>query len=162
MKYKAMLIPGLLVVALATSGCTKPSDTKPAEDSSTAAEAGAPAEHTHGSGPNGGVVFDLGNHHAEFTVDHGKQQCTILFLASDGKTPNAVSATEFTLAINETKTKEGTVVEAMTVTMLPEGAADGKASRFVGTDAGIGNVADFDGNVSGEIDGKPAQGQFKE
>lgn len=162
MNYKTMLIPGLFVVALATSGCTKPTDTKPAEGSSTAAGAGAPAEHTHGSGPNGGVVFDLGNHHAEFTVDHGKQQCTILFLASDGKTPNAVSATEFTLAINEAKTKDGKVIEAMTVTMLPEGAADGKASKFVGTDPGIGNVADFEGTVAGEIDAKPAQGHFKE
>ena len=53
-------------------------------------------------------------------------------------------------------------VEAMTITMLPEDAADGKASKFVGTDPGIGNVADFEGTVSGEIDGKPAQGEFKE
>ena len=160
MKYTTMLSPTLLVAALVMAGCSKPADTKPAE---TAAETPAPAAgHSHGSGPNGGVVFDLGNHHAEFTVDHGKQQCTILILGDDGKTPNPVAATELTLAINETATKDGTVVNAMTVTMTPEDAADGKASKFVGTDPGIGNVADFEGNVSGEIDGKPAQGSFKE
>jgi hypothetical protein len=45
---------------------------------------------------------------------------------------------------------------------VPEDAVDGKASKFVGTDAGIGNVADFDGTVTGEIDGKPTQGEFQE
>lgn len=161
MKYMKILSPGLLVAALVLGGCTKSADTKPAE---TAVEptAGGAGEHSHGSGPNGGVVFDLGNHHAEFTVDHGKQQCTILFLGDDGKTPNAVAATELTLAISETATKDGTVVNAMTVTMMPEEATEGKASKFVGTDPGIGNVADFEGNVLGEIDGKPAQGSFKE
>lgn len=162
MKYTKMLSPGLLVMALAAAGCSKPGDTKPAANTSGAAKAGATTEHAHGTGPNGGVVFDLGNYHAEFTVDHGKQQCTILFLGDDEKTPTAVTASEFTLTINETQTKDGTKVEAMTVTMLPEGAAEGKASKFVGTDPGIGNVADFAGTVSGEIDGKPAQGEFKE
>jgi hypothetical protein len=161
MKYMKMLSPGLIIVALMMTGCTKPAD-KAAVNDSKAPAASATTEHSHGTGPNGGVVFDLGNHHAEFTVDHGKQQCTILFLGSDEKSPNAVAASELTLAIKETKTKDGKIVEAMTVTMLPESAADGKASKFVGTDPGIGNVADFEGTVSGEIDSKPAQGAFKE
>ena len=162
MKYMKMSSSGLLVATLMVTGCTKSVETKPAASNSKAAEANAPTEHSHGTGPNGGVVFDLGNHHTEFTVDHGKQQCMLLFLGSDGKTPNAVAASELTLTINETKTTDGKIVEAMTVTMLPESAADGKASKFVGTDPGIGNVADFAGTVSGEIGGKPAQGAFKE
>ena len=30
------------------------------------------------------------------------------------------------------------------------------------TDKGFGNVADFEGSVFGEIDGKPAEREFKE
>lgn len=161
MKYSQTLCSGLLLAALAISGCSKPTENRNAETATEAAATPA-AEHSHGAGPNGGVVFDLGNHHAEFTVDHGKQQCTILFLGDDGKSPNSLAVTELTLAISETATKDGTVVNAMTVVMSPEDAVDGKASKFVGTDPGIGNVADFAGNVSGEIDGKPAQGSFKE
>jgi len=50
----------------------------------------------------------------------------------------------------------------MTIKLLPKVAADGKASKFVGTDPGLGNVADFEGTVIGEIDGRPSQGTFKE
>ena len=160
MKYMKWISPGLLVVALMATGCSKPSDTKPTTNVPAAVEEGA--EHSHGTGPNGGVVLDLGSHHAEFTVDHPKQQCTILILGDDEKTPTAVAADELVLTINETKTADGKVVEAMTITLLPEGAVDGKASKFVGTDPGIANVADFAGTVSGQIDNKPAQGEFKE
>jgi hypothetical protein len=107
-------------------------------------------------------VFDVGSHHAEFTVDHPKQQCMLLMLGDNEKTPTAVAATEFTVIINETKTGDGKVVKAMTVTMTPEDAVGGKASKFVGTDPGIGNVADFAGTVIGEIDGKPVSGNFDE
>jgi hypothetical protein len=163
MKCMNWMSSGLLVAALMMVGCDKPGAAPPpAKSPAAATDNAATPEHTHGTGPNGGVVLDLGSHHAEFTVDHGKQECTILILGDDEKTPTAVAANEFVLIINETKTKEGKVVEAMTITMLPADAADGKASKFVGTDPGIGNVADFDGTVSGEIDGKPAQGEFKE
>jgi len=107
-------------------------------------------------------VFDFGKHHAEFTVDHPKKECTVLVLGGDEKTPAAVAATELIVAIKETKTADGTVVPAMTVTLVGQDVVDGKASKFVGTDPGIGNVADFEGTVTGEVDGKPAQGDFKE
>jgi hypothetical protein len=108
------------------------------------------------------VVFDFGQHHAEFTVDHPKQQCMLLLLDDDAKTPIFEVAGELALATNPTKTKEGKAVDAMTITLTPTNAVDCKTSTFVGTDPGLGNVADFDGTVSGEIDGKPAQGEFKE
>jgi hypothetical protein len=159
MMYLKWMTPGLLVAALWTAGCTKSSDSTTAGTGTTAAPV---AEHAHGTGPNGGVVFDLGGHHAEFTVDHPKKECTILVLGDDEKSPTAVAATELILNIQETKTADGTVVAPMTITMSPVNAADGKAATFVGTDPGIGNVADFAGTVSGEIDGKPAMGEFKE
>ena len=94
-------------------------------------------------------MFDLGRHHAEFTVDHNKHECTVLILGEDEKTPIPAAATERILTTKETKTKDGKVMPQMTITMLPDDADDGKASKFVGSDPGLGNVADFAGALSG-------------
>jgi hypothetical protein len=113
-------------------------------------------------------VFDLGKYHAEFTVDHPANECTVLFLDGDGPDakPLPVAAEEFTLSIEETKVSEGPdkgkTVPPMTITLKPVDPQDGKASKFVGNNPGIGNVADFAGTVLGEIDGKPSQGKFAE
>jgi hypothetical protein len=163
MKCLNMLPTSLLLVSLIVSGCSKSSEKKPAATDSKGSTSAPPAaEHAHGAGPNGGVVFELGSNHAEFTVDHGKQQCAIVLLGSDEKTPTAIAATEFVLNTKETKTADGKTVPPMTITMKPVDAKDGKAMKFIGTDPGLGNVADFAGTVSGEIDSKPAMGEFKE
>lgn len=166
MRYAKTLGLGLLVAALAVTGCSKDADT-PNKDSTPQAKTekgiSNQAEHApHGTGPNGGVVFDLGKHHAEFTVDHPKTQCMILVLGDDEKTPTPIAASELTLTTKETKTADGTVVAPMTIKMLPQDEKDGKATTFIGTDPGIGNVADFEGTVLGVIDGKPSQGEFSE
>jgi len=121
-------------------------------------------DHGHGAGPNGGVIFDLGKYHAEFTVDHEKKECTVLMLAGDNEKakPMTVAAKELTVTTKETKTKEGKVVAPIMIVLKPVDEKDGKASKFTGTDPGLGNVADFAGTVVGEINRKPAQGEFKE
>lgn len=171
MKYAKMLGLPLMVAALAVTGCgEKKAEPTKAEEKKGGGKA---ADHVaHGNGPNGGVTFDMGKYHAEFTVDHPKKEVTLLFLKTvEGKTERdwpveAVAAKEFTLTIKETKVKEGAdkgkVVPPMTITLKPVDAKDGKASKFVGTDPGVGNVADFEGTVLGEIDGKPSKGEFKE
>jgi hypothetical protein len=152
---------GLLVAALAVTGCSDKGNTPKAETKKDGGK--KDAEHAHGKGPNGGIVFDLGKHHAEFIVDHGKKECTVFILGDDEKTPTLVAAKELTLTTKQTKTDDGkTVVPPMTIKMLPKNEADGKASKFVGTDPGLGNDADFAGTVLGEINGKPSQGEFKE
>lgn len=164
---KNLNLSGLLFAALLVTGCAD-KGTPESAPPEAAAEPAAHSEenhaeaHSHGTGPNGGVVFDLGKYHAEFTVDHPSHECTILFLGANQKSPAPVAATELTLTTKETKTAEGKVVPPMTVKLLPQDAADGKAAKFVGTDPGIGNVADFSGTVLGEIDGKPSQGEFEE
>lgn len=159
--YAKLLGFGVLMTALALAGCGKADST-----SAPPPKGGGGKEepHAHGKGPNGGVVFDLGKYHAEFTVDHPKKSCTILVVSGDNKDakPLPVKAEEFTLSLKESKTKEGKVVPAMTIKMLPTDAKDGKAATFTGTDPGLGNVADFEGTVSGLIDGKPSPGEFKE
>ena len=153
----------LIVAAVVLSvGCSKSNSTKPGPAVGGSVTPATPPEHAHGTGPNGGVVFDFGSHHGEFTVDHGKKECTVIVLGDDEKTPTPVAATELILNIKETKTADGTAVAPMTITMKPVDTADGKASKFVGSDPGIGNVADFEGTVSGEIESKPAMGEFAE
>lgn len=177
MKYSKALGLGIVLVSAAIVGCTQDANSQHAVKQNPPArdhghdhgpggshEPEKSKEHSHGTGPNGGVIFDMGKYHAEFTVDHGKQECTVLFVSGDKKdsTPLPVAATELTLTTEETKTKEGTVVPKMTVTLLAVDVQDGKASKFVGKDPGIGNVADFSGTVLAEIDGKPSQGSFQE
>lgn len=146
MMYMKLMRPAFLATALMLLGCSESSA----------------VENAHGAGPNGGVVFDLGSYHAEFTVDHDKQECTIVFLGADEKSSASVAATEFIFVTKETKTAEGKMVAPLTVVLMPVAEKEGKASKFVGTDPGIGNVADFAGTLSGEIDGKPAMGEFSE
>jgi hypothetical protein len=163
MKCLKSLAAILLMAALVISGCAKSNGNQlTASKTSGSARSSKAAAHSHGTGPNGGVVFDLGSHHAEFVVDHNKQQVTITILGDDEKTPTRVAATGFVLTINETKTADGKTVPPMTVDMQPVDASGGKATTFVGSDRGIANVADFAGTVSGEINDKPAMGEFDE
>jgi hypothetical protein len=160
MKYATLLGVGLMVAALAVTGCGGGSSSAPTGGGKKGGTEGG--DHPHGKGPNGGVVLDLGKYHGEFTVDHDKKECTILVLGNDEKTPTPVACKELTVTTKETKTKDGKVVPPMTIKMLPKDEADGKASKFVGTDPGLGNVADFEGTVTAVIDGKPSTGEFKE
>ncbi len=154
------LTAALLAAAIAFTGCGEPTKTPKVEGKKDSGK--KEAGHAHGKGPNGGVTFDLGKHHAEFTVDHDKKECTIIVLGADEKTATPVVCKELTLTTKETKTKDGKVVAPMTIKMLPKDEKDGKSTKFVGTDPGLGNIADFDGTVLGEIEGKPSQGEFKE
>lgn len=149
--------PALLAAALALTGCDKKAEPSKAEP-----RKGGHETHAHGKGPHGGVIFDLGKVHGEFDVDHDKKEAVLYILGGDEKTAKAVDAKEMTVTTKETKTKEGKVVPPITVKLLPKDLKDGKATTFAGTDPGLGNVAEFEGTVTAEIDGKPAEGEFKE
>lgn len=146
----------LVLAVLAAAGCGGGAGTP------VASPKPGPAKHEHGKGPNGGVVFDLGKYHAEFTVDHDKKQCTILMLGDDEQTVTPVVAKELKVTTKPTKTKEGKEVPALTITLKPTDEKDGKAAKFTGDDPGLGNVAEFAGTVAGVIDGKPASESFQE
>ncbi len=166
--YAKFLGLGLMAATLGLAGCDKKAESTKAEPTkveptkSHDKKGGHADEHAHGKGPNGGVIFDLGKYHAEFTVDHKTAEATLFILGADEKTATAVAAKELTLTTKATKTEAGKAVPPMTIKMLPKDAKDGKSAKFVGTDPGLGNVAEFEGDVVGEIDGKPAQGEFKE
>jgi hypothetical protein len=124
----------------------------------TAQKAEAPAEHHHGAGPHGGAVADWGGgkYHVEFTVDHDKKEATVYILGSDEKSPAPVKASKLLLSINE---------PAFQVDLAPQplaGEGEGTSSRFVGQQDNLGKVQEFAGTISGEVDGTPFAGDFKE
>ena len=162
MKISKIGFKGMLTLTIAGLGCSQDGGAGKQPPKSEKKSATSEKHEAHGKGPNGGVVFDLGKHHAEFTVDHNKLECTIIILGEDENTPFLVSSKDLMVTTLETKTKEGKVVAPLTIKLAPRDEKDGKASKFVGTDPGLGNVADFEGTVFGELDGKPANGKFKE
>lgn len=155
MKYAYAWSLGVFAAVLVMSGCNRtpkaPSVKGPATPEGPVA---------HAKGPNGGVVFDFGALHGEFTVDHTKKECTVLILGEDEKTVTPVVAKELTLTTLEAKSKDGKTVPAMTIKLLPRDEAAGKAAKFVGADPGLGNNVSFEGLVIGEVNGKPAKGEI--
>jgi hypothetical protein len=165
MKYAKVLGMGLLAAALAVAGCKGGTTSGEAKkDTNTTSE----KEHAHGNGPHDGVTFDLGKYHAELTIDHGKKEMTIYVLKEiKGKKekewpPEPVDCKELTVTTKETKSKDGKAVPSMTIKLEPQDVQDGKSSRFVGTNDGLGHVAEHEGTVLGKIGGQPSEGKFKE
>lgn len=115
-------------------------------------------DHVHGAGPHGGTLTDWGGgaYHVEFTVDHDKKEATVYILGSDEKTPVPIKAQTIHLTINDP------LAELDLAAMPLEGEPEGTSSRFVGTHETIGIVKEFAGTISGEVEGTPYTGDFKE
>lgn len=115
-------------------------------------------EHGHGAGPHDGTVTDWGGgaYHPEFTVDHDKEQATVYLHGPDEKTPAPIAAESIRLTIVEPE------IDVELAADPQEGDPEGKASRFVGTDPGLGVVREYEGTISGLIDGTPYTGDFEE
>jgi hypothetical protein len=115
-------------------------------------------DHVHGAGPHGGTITDWGGgaYHVEFTVDHDKKEATVYILGSDEKSPTPIKAQSIHLTINDPMTELDLAAQPL------EGEAEGTASRFVGTHDTIGIVKEFAGTISGEVEGTPYTGDFKE
>lgn len=171
---KQLLFPKFVFAAfglalLAVTGCGTDAKTANADKSSHShdAEHGHDHEHghshsheghSHGVGPHGGTVADWGGgkFHVEFTVDHNKQEATVYVLGTDEKTTVPIDAAEIALTIKEPS------INATLKASPQEGDPEGKASRFVGTDKGLGVVREYEGSISGVVDGTPYSGTFKE
>jgi len=119
---------------------------------------GEPAHAGHGAGPHEGTLIDWGGgkYHVEFTVDHAKKESTVYILGSDEKSPSPIKAQTIHLTINDPMTELDLAAQPL------EGEAEGLSSRFVGTHDTLGIVKEFAGTISGEIEGTPYTGDFKE
>ncbi len=147
---------GALLFGLATAGCSKPAATSTGGSKTDATAAHKDDDHEHGPGPHGGTVIEFGKYHGEFVVDHAKKQATVYIL--DGKVKNAVPIAAEKLLLN-IKTPQ---FQADLMAVPQESDPKGKSSRFVATHDNLGKEQEFEGTVSGEVDGKPYLGDFKE
>ncbi len=147
-------------------GCNRPGSSTVKTDKAAkgAKEVAKGDPHEHGAGPHGGAVGDWGGgkYHIEFTVDHDKQEATVYILDSDEKTPTPIKAKDgqLSLSIKGLKNNDeyGVTLKADPQKTDPEG----KSSRFVGKDARLGVEQEYSGTVTGEVNGTPYTGDFKE
>jgi hypothetical protein len=112
----------------------------------------------HGAGPHDGTVADWGGgkFHVEFTVDHSKQEGTVYILGADEKSPVPIDAADIAMSITDP-------VMQVTLKAAPQPSDPaGKSSRFIGNHEKLGVVQEYEGTISGVIDGTPYSGDFKE
>jgi hypothetical protein len=157
LKLTTLVVACMLTV---TAGCNNSQE--PAGAAKTP-PAGGDAERKgghagHGTGPHDGTVADWGGgkYHVEFTVDHDKQEATVYILGDDEKSPVPINATEIQLAIKKPAFQSALKASPQ------EGDPAGSASRFVGNHESLGVVMEYEGTISGEVDGTPYSGSFKE
>ena len=154
------------VACFGFAGCQKPAEpivsdatqTTDAHDHDDHAHDHSVEGHAHGAGPHDGTIADWGGgkYHVEFTVDHDKQQATVYVLGGDEKTPSPIDAESIELSI---KSPEMLV----TLNAAPqENDPPGKASRFIGTHERLGVVQEYEGTMTGVVEGTPYSGDFKE
>ena len=160
MKRTKLALQVAIACALAsTMGCgsTPNNAAKTNGGAKTTAKNPEKEEHGHGNGPHGGVLTDWGGgaYHVEFTVNHGKKEATIYILGGDEKSPAPIKAGKIHLVINDPATEVDLTAQPL------DGEKDG-ASRFVGTHDNLGKVQEYAGTISGDVEGTPYTGDFKE
>ena len=159
MTHKNLTALGLLAAGLAAAGCGNTPDAPKAQPPA-ATKAGDQGDHgdggDHGAGPHGGTVIEFGKYHGEFCVDHARKQATVYVL--DGSVKNAAPVAAETLSLS-VKTPQFQV--ELKADPQP-GDPKGKSSRFVATHENFAKEQEFEGTLSGLIDGKPYSGDFKE
>ncbi len=154
-RFFALIICSAMLSVM--SGCGGPPAPAPAPPVANSGPKEA-AHGPHGEGPHGGAVTDWGGgaYHVEFTVDHDKKEATVYIIGGDEKTPAPIKAASIHLVINDPMTEMDLAAQPL------ETDPAGTSSRFVGTHATIGIVKEFAGTISGQIDGTPYTGDFKE
>ena len=155
---KSFIVGSVIVLAISfVLGCSQQSNKSDSKVSTSESEASG-SKHSHGSGPHGGTIADWGGgqFHVEFTVDHDKKEATVFVLGDDAATPSPIKAEKLLLSINDPQ------FQVELVSSPVNGESKGVSSRFVGQDEKLGKVQEFAGTISGEVDGKPYAGDFKE
>lgn len=167
MTFRPLLTLALSTGLAALTGC-EPATKPPAAPAASAAAKDdhghdhGPGGHTHGhgAGPHGGTLADWGGgkYHIEFTVDHDKKEAVVYVLGGDEKTPAPVKTADGSLLLTITEPAFQVTLKASPL----EGEKEGASSRYVGQHDSLGIVREFAGSVSGEVDGTPYAGDFKE
>lgn len=116
------------------------------------------AGHAHGIGPHDGTIVDWGGgkYHVELTVDHDKKEATAYVLGGDEKTPTPIAVEEIELTVSDPE------MLVVLKTAPQEGDPEGSTSRFIGSNEMLGVDQNYQGVITGVIDGTPYSGDFDE
>lgn len=151
------LVFGVLLLGISLTGCGDTPGSKKAEEKKAVKTAKKnDHDHDHGEGPHGGTIFDFGKFHAEFCMDHAKKQATVYILTEDLKKADPIPAAKLLLSIKNPQ------FQTDLIAMPQEGDPKDKSSRFTATHENFAKEQEFEGVISGEIEGKPYLGDFKE
>jgi len=128
------------------------------DGSADAGDGEASHGHTHGAGPHDGTLADWGGgaYHVEFTVSHDDKEATVYILGDDEKSPAPIAAAEIKLNIKDP------AMDVVLKASPQDGDPAGKASRFVGNHDSLAVVQEYEGTITGVVDGTPYSGDFKE
>lgn len=142
--------------ALIVSGCEKKPRTAGPPPKPTAKQ-----PHAHDEGPHGGAIAEWGDeeYHAEFTVDHKTKTAVVYILDGSARKAAKVAPEKFSkMTLTLTTAKPPITIE------LKHDAAksDAKGVAFSAKHDELGKEMDFTGNISGEVNGKPYSGDYKE
>lgn len=164
MRQFRKMVGGLAVLGALTLavGCGQPTT---APKGGTKADKGGKADdHAHGAGPHGGAIGDWGGGkmHIEFTVNHDTQEAIVYILGSDMKKPVPIKAKDGQITGAITGVKDKGAFEVVLKAVPEAGDPAGTSSKFVGKHEKIGVVQEFEGTITGENDGTPYTGKFKE
>ena len=142
------------VVSVGLTGCSSaPTDT----GGDTSGEHGHDHGHDHPTeGPHDGSLIELGEeeYHAELVHDDDAGSVTIYILDSAAKKEVAIEAAEVTINVQH----DG---QGAQFKLPADGAMDGKAVKFVSTDAALAEALDSEGaepQLVVSIDGKQYRG----
>ncbi|MFG0261234.1 MAG: hypothetical protein ACF788_02460 [Novipirellula sp. JB048] len=166
---KVLLSLTLTVSLLSLVGCSRETATTPPPAADTVDDHGhdhsdgeahdhSVAGHAHGPGPHDGVVADWGGgkYHVEFTVDHDTTEATVYVLGGDEVTPSPIDAESIEVSIADPEV-------VVTLDAAPQaGDPEGTASRYIGKHEKLAVVQEYEGTITGLVDGTPYSGDFKE
>lgn len=155
MTWKTLAVLSLGLGLMATVGCNSKKDDKAGGNGGGG---GKKEEHSHGSGPNGGVMFDIagGKYHGEFKPSHKDKTATVWIYGADEKTLTPVKTEKVKLVISNTNPK---IEMDLTPT---DKKADGSAATFTGKHDGLAVEMEYKGTITFLVDGMPYNGDFEE
>jgi hypothetical protein len=142
-----------MAALLFAAGCDKTGKANDNRDKSKEA-------HAHPSeGPHGGALIEWGeeDYHLEFTVDHKNQEAIVYILDDTARRAKPIQASELTLTI-----KQSPPATVKLVARPEKDDTTGASSRFAGKHELFAGEQKLEGEIKGEVDGKPYVGDFKE
>jgi hypothetical protein len=152
MTWKTITAMALGLGLVGVVGCNTKKDTAP-----KAVDKKTDEDHTHGTGPHGGVVFDFGGgkYHGEFKPDHKAKSATVWILTADEKTLAPVKTDKLRLVVSNANPK-------IEIDLPPTDAKDGAAATFTGNDKGFGVEMEYKGTVRFNVGDTQYSGDFEE